>query len=128
MENKDKLAEVIDFNKAKKRIVLKKSALRELHEKMFPCTSARILFIRLRPKSAGCPGCKNVSLCFGRFSISCRVCPWYGVRKGECPHCRGDVVNVKGEIFCIQCLTKFGPEILPFVLPPSRNTQLLKSP
>lgn len=123
MENKENLAEIIDFEEAKKKVVIKKSALQELHEKVFPCTSARILFIRLRPKSAGCPRCKNVSLYFGRSSITCRICPWYGVRKGECPHCGSDVVDVEGEIFCIQCLTKFGPEILPFVLPPIRNAQ-----
>ena len=105
MKNKENLAKVISFEEAKKGIVLKKSALQELHEKMFGVTKGKILFFPVRPKHAGCPECRNISLSFDRYSISCRICPFYSPRYGECPHCHGDVISFKGEKMCLQCWT-----------------------
>jgi ribosomal protein S27E len=99
---------IIDFNKAKKKIVLKKSPLDEFREKFFGGEiKGKILFLPRRQKRVTCPKCGGFSLVFDFCSVRCRICGWYSPLYGECPHCHGEKVIFENQKMCLHCSATF---------------------
>lgn len=100
------MAKIIDFNKAKKGIVLKKSALQEFRAK-FSSNGNLLHLPRKRREKLNCPKCGGFVAVEGEdgdWCFKCINCSWRGFPVEICKFCNGYVVRAEGKEFCFHCL------------------------
>ncbi len=112
------MPKVIDWEKAKKKVLIKKSAIQEFKNR-YGRKGALAYLPRKQREKLNCPKCggfvkveddtlvQRNGKRLRTIIFSCVNCGWRGQASGVCKFCNGHIVRAGGKEFCFHCLDKF---------------------
>ena len=109
-KNKEKLAEVVNIKKAKKKIVPKKISVQELCEKI--SSDGKILYFSKKPRKAICLYCGEDTLIVDKGGWYCLKCDRHYSYVCVCKPCHGPVVKIEKTYICLYCEVQFNEDEL----------------